>query len=50
MLDFRNFFWRVSIQTTYVLRVHCIPSIHGWFEVKTNEKVKVVFVDIQREL
>ena len=46
MLDFHIF----SIQTTYLLRVHCIPSMHGWSEVKTTEKVKVVFVEIQREL
>ena len=50
MLDFQKFVWQVSIQTTYVLRVHCLLSIHGWSEAKTTEKVKIVFVEIQREL
>ena len=31
----RHHFRWVSLQTTHVLRVHCILSIHGWSEVKT---------------
>jgi len=27
-----------------------VPSIHGWYEVKTAKKVKVEIVEIQREL
>ena len=31
----RHHFWRVSLQTNHVLKIHCILSIHGWSEVKT---------------
>ena len=48
MLDFHNFIRRIPLQITYVFRVKSIPLIYGWSEVKTIEKVKVVFVEILR--
>ena len=39
LTGFPQFFQQVSLQTTHVLRIHCMPSmtIHGWSEVKTMD-------------
>ena len=42
--QFSQFFSRFHFRPP----VNCIPSIHGWSGVKTAEKVKVEFVEIQR--
>ena len=34
---------RFSLQTTHVLRVHCILLIHGWSEVKPDENDHVIY-------
>ena len=48
LLDFHNF--PAGFFSDHpCIEVRCIPPIHG-SEMKTAEKVKVVFVEIQREL
>ena len=42
-LDFHTFFWRVSLQTTHVLRVYNVLSIHEWSEEIPTENDDVIY-------